>query len=603
MISFSKPDVEQFFRTLIIQNFAVSPDEKQLIFSTNLGGTFDLWGMDLPRTFPYPLTFHSQSSHGIHFDKQGRFIIASFDHDGDEFTQLYALPPQGGESKPLRVQKGERHFFGGLSQDGARLYYTSTKGNPTYLNTYCYDLKTGEENLLLKGEKGATTLIDVSPDETAWLFGTHFANTHTLAFVYKEGEKILLTPLSEAQHTVSDALFISETEVYLLTDYDADFSYLAHFNLETRTFTKLLSLEKESFTTLKLDKKQNCLYLVGSSGVEDRLYRYAITQGNLNRLESPVDVIEQLTVSESGNIYLLGRSATLPFNLFRLKKDAKEWTPLTDFKVPGVPREELIEPEVFTYPSHDGLEIEGLYFRANPETNNGHLILWPHGGPQAAERKMFRALFQFLLNRGYSILAPNFRGSSGYGLSFMKKVEGDWGHGPRLDNVHALDYAIAQGWADKDKILLMGGSYGGYMALLLHGRHGEAFKAVVDIFGVSNLFSFVETVPDHWKPAMKQWVGDPEKDREKFIEDSPITYLDGMTKPMLVIQGANDPRVVQAESDQVVEALRKRGVEVEYLVLEDEGHGFSKKANEIEVYRRVLDFFDRHAIKAGTAAR
>jgi dipeptidyl aminopeptidase/acylaminoacyl peptidase len=249
---------------------------------------------------------------------------------------------------------------------------------------------------------------------------------------------------------------------------------------------------------------------------------------------------------------------------------------------------------VFTYPSFDGMEIEALYFRAKPEVNNEHLILWPHGGPQASERKMFRSLFQFLLNQGYSILAPNFRGSAGYGLSFMKLVEGDWGHGPRLDNLKALDYAIDQGWADRDKILLMGGSYGGYMALLLHGRHADYFKAVVDIFGVSNLFTFVESVPEHWKPVMKQWIGDPLADKERFTKDSPITYLDQMTKPMLVIQGANDPRVVKEESDQIVEALRNNGVEVEYLVLEDEGHGFSKKENEMEVYRKVLDFFERY---------
>ena len=139
----------------------------------------------------------------------------------------------------------------------------------------------------------------------------------------------------------------------------------------------------------------------------------------------------------------------------------------------------------------------------------------------------------------------------------------------------------------------MGGSYGGYMALLLHGRHADYFKAVVDIFGPSDLFSFIESVPEHWKPVMNQWVGDPERDREKLIEYSPITYLDGMVKPMLVIQGAMDPRVVKAESDQIVAALKKNGADVEYMVLEDEGHGFSKKENEMKVYRAVMEFFDQ----------
>ena len=261
--------------------------------------------------------------------------------------------------------------------------------------------------------------------------------------------------------------------------------------------------------------------------------------------------------------------------------------------MPGVKEEELVKPEIITYPSYDGLAIEALLFKPHEDVNNGYVIHWPHGGPQAAERNNFRSLFQFLVNRGYSIFAPNFRGSTGYGLKFTKLVEGDWGDGPRLDNIAGLDYLYANGLADKDKTLLLGGSYGGYMALLLHGRHSEYYKAVVDLFGPSDLFSFIESVPNHWKPTMAQWVGDPVKDRDKLVAFSPITYLEGMTKPMLIIQGANDPRVVKQESDQIVEALQQKGFKVEYLVLDDEGHGFSKKENEIKVYSKVLEFFDQ----------
>ena len=175
-------------------------------------------------------------------------------------------------------------------------------------------------------------------------------------------------------------------------------------------------------------------------------------------------------------------------------------------------------------------------------------------------------------------------------------VEGDWGYGPRLDNVAGLDWLIENDYAEKGNIFLMGGSYGGYMALLLHGRHAEYFKAVVDIFGPSNLFSFINSVPEDWKPVMDLWVGHPEKDKEKLIEYSPITYLDTMTKPMLVIQGANDPRVVKEESDQIVQALKDKGRDVEYVLLEDEGHGFSKKENEIAVFQRILSFFKQFVV-------
>jgi dipeptidyl aminopeptidase/acylaminoacyl peptidase len=593
LIQFSKPDVEQFFRTFAIQNFAVSPDEKQIIFSTNLNGKFNLWAMDLPNTFPYPLTFVDQSCQSIQYDKQGRFVIVGFDYDGNENTQLYAISQQGGLLKPIRVKEGERHFLAGLSKDGERLYYSSTKGNQTYLNSYCYNLNTEEEDTILVGENAASFLYQVSPEEKSFMYGKHFANTYVLGYVRKDDQDILITPPTKEQHTLTDGVYVSENEIFVITNYEAEFSYLAKFNLDTKEFEKVFSIENEDFTGVKYDKENEVLYITSSKGVEDVLYKYDLSSQEYERLDLPVSVIEKLVLTESGSLYLLGRSATRPFNIYQRKANDTGWRELTHYRVPGVADEELVEPEVVTYPSYDGLEIEALYFKAREDVSNGHLILWPHGGPQSAERKMFRALFQFLVNRGYSIFAPNFRGSTGYGLPFMKMVEGDWGHGPRLDNIEGLEWMIGQGYADRDKILLMGGSFGGYMALLLAGRHPEYFKACVDIFGPSNLFSFIESVPEHWKPIMKQWVGDPVEDKERLTTDSPITYLENMIKPMLVIQGANDPRVVKAESDQIVEALKNKGVDVQYMVLEDEGHGFSKKENEMNVYRKVLDFFDR----------
>jgi len=593
MVKFKKPDVEQFFRTLNVQDFTVSPDENQLIISTNLNGYFNLWGMDLPNQFPYPLTFNNQSAQALYYSKTGEFIVVGFDKDGDENTQLYALSPRGGELVPLCVSEGDRHFFTYLSKDGKRLYYTSTKGNPTYLNSYVYNLETKEETLILEGKDAPTYVAEVSPDEKSYVYIKQFGNTYSLAYVRVGSEDYLLTPETKEQYTSYSPVFVSDKEIYFLTNHEADLSYLAKFHLETKTFEKVLAMDHEDFAHISYSKKDQRLYLLGTYGVEDRLYAYDMKEGTVQQISSPATVIEKGLVLDNGHLYVMGRSSTRPHNVYCSTDGGATWKELTNFRVPGVSEEEMVEPEVIRYPSFDGLEIEALFFRAKEENSNGHVILWPHGGPQSLERKWFRAMFQFLLNRGYSIFAPNFRGSSNYGLKFMKMVEGDWGHGPRLDNITGLDWLIENGYAERDKILLMGGSYGGYMALLLHGRHADYFKAVVDIFGPSNLFSFVESVPDFWKPYMTQWVGDPVKDKEKMTEDSPITYLENMTKPMLVIQGANDPRVVKAESDQIVEALRSKGRDIEYIVLEDEGHGFSKKENEIKVYRKILEFFDR----------
>lgn len=592
MLNFPQPDVEQFFQTYSIETFAVSPDETQIVLSTNFNGKYNLWAMDLPNSFPYPLTFHNQSCEQLAYDPNGNFIVAVIDEDGDENGQIYALPPEGGTLKPIRQKDGARHIHPFLSKDGRHLYYTSTKEDAILMKAYRYDLESETEEVLIHGKDGMTILVDKSPEEKSFLYMKAFSNTYSLFYVKRDEEEILITPAPEPEHTVSEAVFVSETEVYLLTNYDSDFSYLAKFDLDTKEFQKLINLDNEECSQMKYDKASNSLYIISEKGVQDHLYTYKITEGQLKEIEIPVGVIDQLVVADSGNLYLRGDSATVPTNLFLLTKIG--WTALTNYGVPGVNKEDLIVPYYVSYSSFDGLSIEALLYRPTPENDNGHVILWPHGGPQTAERDSFRSLFLFLVHEGYSLFAPNFRGSTGYGQSFEKMIEGDWGGAPRLDNIAGLEWLIDQGYANKDKILLMGESYGGYMSLLLHARHPEYFKAVVDIFGPSNLFSFIDSVPEHWKPAMAQFVGDPEKDKEKLEKDSPIHYLDTMTKPMLVIQGANDPRVVKEESDQVVEALKGKGRDVEYIVLEDEGHGFSKKENEILVYRKVLDFFNRH---------
>ncbi len=591
-MKFKKPDIENFYRTFNIQAFTVSPDEKQLVFSTNLTGKYNLWAMDLPNQYPYPLTFVDQSCHALSYSHDGRFMVVGFDNDGDENTQLYALPPAGGDLVPVRTADGHRHMLPLLSKDDKRLYYTSTKGNETYLNIYGFDLETGEERVVVEGDGAASFLVAVDEEESNFVYIKQYANTYSPGFVFQNGKSYSLTPATDDQFTVGDGVFV-ENEYYFLTTYNERFAYLAKFNVDTHEFAKVLSIEKEEFGAVRFDKSTKSLYLLTSKGVNDYLYQYDLIAGTYQKLDLPASIVQGGTVAESGNLYILAGTATKPYNIFMKEAGSGEWKQLTNLAVPGVKEEELVNPEVFSYPSYDGLMMEALLFKPKEDVSNGHVILWPHGGPQAAERNSFRAMFQFLVNRGYSIFAPNFRGSTGYGLEFMKMVEGNWGEGPRLDNIAGLEYLYENGLADREKTLLMGGSFGGYMALLLHGLHPDYFKAVVDIFGPSNLFSFIESVPEHWKPIMNQWVGDPVKDFDKLTEFSPITYLDNMTKPMLIIQGANDPRVVKQESDQIVQALKDEGRDVKYLVLEDEGHGFTKKSNEILVNRTILEFFDQ----------
>ncbi|WP_054956975.1 S9 family peptidase [Paenibacillus dakarensis] len=596
MLQFPKPDVEQFFQTYVIRSFGVSTDETRLVFSSSMNGKFNLWAIDLngETSYPFPLTYNDQICSFIKLDPEGRHVLTAFDNDGNENYQFHALRWNGGEPMALLegVSPEDKHYFVHLSEDGRRLYYSTSKDNPQYMNSRVFDLVTKRDELLIEGQDTTTELAAVSPDEKSYVYTKIYANTYYVSYVKREGmEDQCLTPSAERVHTAGDAVFLDNDTLLFTTDYDSEFAYLAEYHIPSQTFRPLVHIERESIGSVRYHKDSRTAYLVTEKGVEDKLYAYSIDRDELTPIPLPADIVEQLTVAKSGNLYILARGAVKPHNIYRYQDGT--WTMLTKNVMTGLTEEDLVSPDVITYPSFDGMEIEALLFRAKEHLSNGYTVFWPHGGPQAAERKQFRSAFQYILAQGYNIFCPNFRGSTGYGSSFVKLVEQDWGEGPRKDCLAGMDWLFEQGISSRDKLFVMGGSYGGYMTLLLAGRNPEYFRAAIDIVGVSNLFTFYNSVPEHWKPIMKRWIGDPELDRERFIKDSPITYLDNMVNPMFIIQGANDPRVVKEESDQIVEALRAKGCDVEYLVFEDEGHGITKKANEKISYARMAEFLER----------
>ena len=208
-------------------------------------------------------------------------------------------------------------------------------------------------------------------------------------------------------------------------------------------------------------------------------------------------------------------------------------------------------------------------------------VLSIHGGPEAQEKSNYNywGFYQYLLSRGIGVIATNVRGSTGYGISYQRLIHRDWGGGELKDFEYAARYLQSLDWVDSGRLGVFGGSFGGFATLSCVSRLPQYWSVAVDIFGPSNLITFSRAVPEFWKRIMKRWVGDPDEDADMLRERSPITYVDDIRAPLLVIQGANDPRVVKPESDQIVEKLRENGQTVEYMVFEDEGHGFTKTAN------------------------
>jgi len=269
-----------------------------------------------------------------------------------------------------------------------------------------------------------------------------------------------------------------------------------------------------------------------------------------------------------------------------------------------VPHEWMSQGEDASFTSFDGLRVSArLYLPAAPLGITGPrpLVYYIHGGPQGQERPDYTwfsmPLIQFLTLNGFAVFVPNARGSTGYGLSYMKHVDRDWGGNDRLDHVHAMTQVLPRDpRIDVKRAGVIGRSYGGYMTLTLAFRHPELWRAAVDMFGPYNLVSFIERVPPTWRTAFAMSVGDPAnpKDRAFLEERSPSTYVDQLQCPMLVIQGKNDPRVVEQESHDVVDYLRGKGKSVDYLMFPDEGHDVLKFANRVTCYTAITDFYKKN---------
>jgi dipeptidyl aminopeptidase/acylaminoacyl peptidase len=257
-----------------------------------------------------------------------------------------------------------------------------------------------------------------------------------------------------------------------------------------------------------------------------------------------------------------------------------------------------------TYKSRDGLTIKGyLTLPKGIEPKNLPVIVNPHGGPWARDVWGFNPEVQFLANRGYAVLQMNFRGSTGYGKKFWEASFKEWGKKMQDD---ITDGVKKEGIADSTRIAIYGGSYGGYATLAGVAFTPDLYACAVDYVGVANLFTFMKTIPPYWKPYLDQFyemVGNPVKDSLLMVEASPVLHADKIKAPLFVAQGANDPRVNKAESDQMVDALKKRGVDVEYMVKNDEGHGFRNQDNRYDFYGAMEKFFEKHLKKQDAAQK
>jgi dipeptidyl aminopeptidase/acylaminoacyl peptidase len=399
---------------------------------------------------------------------------------------------------------------------------------------------------------------------------------------------------------------LSSKYLYYLTDSGSEFSYVARYDLATG---KSEVVEKAPWDIAYTYFSQNGKYRVTAVNEDGRtrIKIYETATGKLVSLpQLPNADITGVNISRSEKMmafYLNGDRS--PSNLYVYDFGTKKATKLTDSLNPEINPADLVDSQVIRYKSFDGVQIPSILYKPKQASaqNKVPAVVLVHGGPGGQTRVGYSALTQYLVNHGYVILGVNNRGSSGYGKTFFTADDGKHGREPLWDCVEAKKYLASLGYVDEKKIGIMGGSYGGYMTLAALAFKPEEFAVGVDLFGVANWVRTLKSIPPYWESFRKSFhreIGDPEKDLENLKAISPLFHADKIVKPLIVLQGANDPRVIKPESDEIVENIKKRNGVVEYVLFDNEGHGFTKKANEIKAYKSILDFLDRY-LKNGDA--
>jgi dipeptidyl aminopeptidase/acylaminoacyl peptidase len=601
------PPFERFFAIRRFQPaLAFAPDGESIYFSSNISGRFNLWRTPVAGGWPDQLTaFHDRTVRAIAVRAQDGAVLFSADKDGDEYYQLYLLEPDGWPTRlttrdDVQYELRETAF----SPDGRRIAYAANERTPGDLEIWVRDLERGEARPVF-GEGIVAEPRRWAPD------GTHLlaqewrtATDHSIHLVDVDGGPAEeLTPHDEPVKFEVGPWAPDGSGFYLVTDADAEFSGLAFFDLAKLHWSYLAQPDRDVSDPALSSDGRILAWLENDSGWSELHIREVATGSDLTppRLPRGTTFVfgSALTISNDGRrLALLWDQPRRAQEVYVVDTASGESRPVTESRM-GAPREtELVEPELVAFPSADGHDIPAWLFRAE-RAGRQPVVLYIHGGPEAQERPGYKPFAQYLCSRGITVLSPNIRGSTGYGKSYQRLIYRDWGGGDLRDFRSAADWLRSRDWVDADRVGVAGLSYGGFAVLSCLARLPDLWAVGVDGFGPSNLVTLIETGPPWWRRMDEEMIGDPEADREHLVAGSPLTYAADIRAPLLVIQGAKDPRVVQAESDQLVDRLRELGTHVEYALFEDEGHGFTRYENEVRAWRLIVEFLERHLESAG----
>ncbi len=603
--------IEQFYQTEGIAGSAFNSDETKILISSNRSGIFNIYEVNLNDSVKSALTAS---------DKESLFIV-DYVPGTDNF--IYSADKGGNENDHLFLQTGpmtvkdltpgykEKASFFGWTKDKSHFYYLSNKRSPKFFDVYKMDTTKWEPVLLYKNDSGLD-VNGISFNER-WLVLTKSITTdrnEMYLFDSQTKETKKLSNESAGDATYSPAGFEpNDSYLYYITNEGTDFSYVVKYNLTNGT--------KEKFFEPKWDVSYMYISETGKYHViginedgRDKVMLFDHATGKEVKLPAMENgYISGINISRSEkNMILNVSSDRSSMNLYWYNVESKKIKQLTSTLTSEVNSNDLVDAKVVRFKSFDGVEIPAIYYKPHraSSTTKVPALVWVHGGPGGQSRAGYSNTIQYLVNHGYAVLAVNNRGSSGYGKAFYKMDNRNHGDKDLKDCVWGKRWLAQQDYIDSTKIGIYGGSYGGFMSLAGIIQYPNEFAVGVDLFGVANWMRTLTSIPPYWesfRKALYDELGDPfTADSVRLKNISPLFNTSKIKTPLLVLQGANDPRVLQIESDEIVSGARNNGTPVEYVLFPDEGHGFVKKENQMKAANETLKFLDKYLKKEAAPA-
>ena len=601
------------------------PNEKRMLILTRFGDTNQVHLVTQPGGARTQLTFFDDRVTDASFDpKAGAFFIFSKSVGGNEFNQNYRYDFATGDITLLSDGKS-RNSFPIWSHDGARFAYTSTRRNGTDNDIYLKspnDPKT--DHLLAEVKGGGWQINDWSPDGSKLLVLEYISINESYLWLFdtKTGARTELTPRPAAgaeKVSYSQALFAKDGKgIFVTTDRDSEFQRLAYIDLDSKQHTYLLPDEKWDVDSWDLSGDgQRIAYTLNENGISTlHVIGVALRDGKMTATAEPAPVFDPPIPASIINGLKWQRGANqnaLAFNVnsARSPSDVYTWSPdapknvatrWTMSETGGIPAARFVEPKLVTWKSFDGREISGFLYEPDAKKFPGPrpVIVNIHGGPEAQARPGFAGRNNYFFNElGCAMILPNVRGSAGYGKSFLLLDNGFKREDSYKDISALFDWIKTQPQLDAGRVMAYGGSYGGFMTLQVATNYADRIRCAIDVVGISNLATFLKNTESYRRDLRRAEYGD-ERDPKMaaFMERiAAVNNAQKITKPLFVVQGANDPRVPKSEAEQIVATLKKRGTPVWYMLAKDEGHGYAKKKNADYLFYAMVQFIQDYLLK------